>query len=162
MLFRESEFRRKMLAHQVAIEQGHRTSTNFQELRHQDVGDGRLARTRKAGEEDGHALLGARRKAAPQFLNHFRIGEPGGNIAAFVQPVAQFGAGDVQNLVALLDFVVGDVAVLILEVHHHAERHHGDADVGLVLLEEFLRLVRDRRTACRRCLCPDRRGRGPR
>src|ERR1039458_5271821 len=96
---------------------------------------------RKSGEEDGHTLLRAWREAAPQFLNYLGIGEPRRNVAAFIQPVAQFGAGDIQNLVALLDLVVGDVAVLVFEVHHHAERHHGDADVGLVLLKSFLGLV---------------------
>src|SRR6185295_2594962 len=57
MLFGESEFRGKVLADEIAVEQGHRTSTDFQELRHQDIGDGRLARTRKSGEEDRDSLF---------------------------------------------------------------------------------------------------------
>src|SRR6266700_1509382 len=64
MLFRESEFRRKMFAHQVAVEQGHRTAPDFKKLRHQDIGDCGFARTRQSGEEDGYPLLCARRKAA--------------------------------------------------------------------------------------------------
>ena len=86
--------------------------------------------------------LRAWRKAAAQFVHDFRIGEPARNVAAFVQTLAQFGAGNVQDLVARLDFIVGHVAVFIFEVHHHVERNHGDADVGFVLLEDFLRLVR--------------------
>jgi len=44
--------------------------------------------------------------------------------------------------VVFLDFVIGDVAILILEVDHHVERHHGHADIGFVLFENFLRFVR--------------------
>ncbi len=75
-------------------------------------------------------------------MNHFRIGEPSRNVAAFVEPLAKFGPGDVQNAVALFHFIIGHVAIFVLEVHHHAEGHHGDADFRFVLLEEFLRLVR--------------------
>ena len=48
MLFRESQFRGKMLAHQVAVEQSHRTSAHFQELGHQHVRNRGLARTRQS------------------------------------------------------------------------------------------------------------------
>src|ERR1700686_4591717 len=141
MLFRESQFRGKVLAHQVPVEQGHRAPADFQKLRHQDIRNRGFARTRQSGEEDGDPLLGAWRKASPQFLNNFWIGEPRRNIAAFIQPIAQFRARDIQNLVTLLDFIVRNVAVFILQVDHHAEGHHGHADVGLVLLENLLRLV---------------------
>jgi len=57
MLFREAEFGRQVFAHQIAIEQRDWTATGFEKLREQDVGDGRLARAGKAGEEDGDGRL---------------------------------------------------------------------------------------------------------
>src|SRR5215469_5897357 len=65
MFFRESQLRRQVFAHQIAIEQRNRTSTHFQEFRQQHIGDGRLPRARESAEEDGHALFAARWKAAP-------------------------------------------------------------------------------------------------
>ena len=82
-----------------------------------------------------------RRIAAPQLLHDFRIGKPAGNVAAFVQALAQLCPGDVQHARPFRDLVGGEILVLIFEVDHHVEGHHGDADVGLVLLEEFLGFV---------------------
>ena len=76
-----------------------------------------------------------RRIAAPQFVNHLGIGEPGRNFSAFVQPAAKFGSRDIQHASAILHFVFRNVAVLVFQIDHHVERHHGDADLGLVLLE---------------------------
>ena len=49
--------RGKMLADQVAVEHGDRAAADFQELRHEDVGDGRFAGAGKPGEENRDALL---------------------------------------------------------------------------------------------------------
>src|SRR5580704_18613924 len=117
VLLGKAELGRQMLAHQVAIQQGDRTSTGLQELGEQNVGDGRLTGTRKSGEEDGHALFGPGRETAAQFSDDFRVGEPGGNLAAFAQTLAKLSAGDVQYTIPVLDFVVRDVFVLRLEVH---------------------------------------------
>ena len=57
MLLGESEFARQILAHQIAIQQSDRTAAHFQELGDQRIGDGRFARSRKPGEENGDALL---------------------------------------------------------------------------------------------------------
>ena len=46
------------------------------------------------------------------------------------------------DALALGDFVRRHVAVLVLEVDHHLERHHGDAELFLVLLQELLGVVR--------------------
>ncbi len=142
MLLRKAEFRREMLADQVAVENGHGTAAGFEELGQQHVGDGRFAGARKSGEEDRHALLVPRRIAAAQLLHDFGIREPGRDIAALVQTLPQFGAGNVEHARALRDLVVRNVFVLILEVDHHVERDHGHADVGFVLLEELLGVVR--------------------
>ena len=42
MLLGEPKLGRKMLAHQVAVEQRHRPAANFQELGQQRIGDGRF------------------------------------------------------------------------------------------------------------------------
>src|SRR5579872_5877174 len=114
MLLRESKLGREMLTHQVAVEDRYRPSADFQKLRQQNIRDRGLARTGQTGKENGYALFRAWRKAAPQLLHNFWIGEPRRNIAAFVQPSPKFRAGNVQNFVALLHFIVGNVAVLAL------------------------------------------------
>src|ERR1022692_4302221 len=85
MFLGEAKFGRQILAHQVAIQQRDWTPAGFQELRQQNIGNSRLAGTRKSGEEDGHALLVTRRETAAQFRHDFGISEPGGNLAPFVQ-----------------------------------------------------------------------------
>ena len=59
-----------------------------------------------------------------------------------VQPLAQFGARNVQHARSRLYFVGRHVTVFVFEVHHHVERHHGDADLRFMLLEQLLRFVR--------------------
>src|SRR5580658_2125409 len=113
-----------MLAHQVTIQQGYWTSAGFEELRQQDVSDGRLSGTGQSGEEDGHALLVTGRETASQLRDYFGIGKPARNLAAFVQTLAKLCAGDVQHAVSVLNFVVGNVFVLTLKVDHHVEGHH--------------------------------------
>src|SRR5581483_4979605 len=139
VLLGEAQFGGKMLANQVTVEQGHRPSSQLEKLGAKRVRNRGLARSRKPREENGHALLVPRWIATPQLLDDLRIGEPGGNIAALIQTPAKFRAGNVQHARPVLYFVVWDVAVLVLQVDHHAERHHGHADVGLVFLEQLLR-----------------------
>ena len=68
MLFGEVELRGEVLAHDVAVEEGHRPAAHLQELDHEHVGDGRFAGAGEAGEEDGEALLVARRMGAERWL----------------------------------------------------------------------------------------------
>ncbi len=100
-----------------------------------------FAGTGESGKENRHALFVARRITASQFLHHFRIGKPTGNIAAFIQPLAQFGAGNIQHARALGHFVIRIIFIFIFQIDHHVERHHGHADVRLVLLENLLSLI---------------------
>ena len=83
-----------------------------------------------------------RRIAAPQLLYDFRIGEPGWNVAALVQALAQFRARNIEHLGALWHFVGRHVTVLVLQIHHHLEGNHGNAHFLLVLLEQFLGFIR--------------------
>src|SRR6266404_3873289 len=55
--------------------------------------------------------------------------------------LAMVGARDVQDARPFGYLVSGEIFVLIFEVDHHVERHHGDADFRFVLLEDFLGLV---------------------
>src|SRR5580765_3933827 len=114
VLFRESKFGRQVLADQVAVQKGNRTSAGFEELCNQRVRDGRFSRSRKASEENRYALLMPRRIAAPQFLHNFGIGKPAWNIAAFIQTIAQLRPRNVQYLCALRHFIRGNVAILVL------------------------------------------------
>ena len=92
MLLRESQFARQVFAHQIAVEQCDRTPTHLEEFRDQSVGDRGLTRSRKPCEENRDSLLVPGRVAAAQFLHDFRVGKPRRNVAAFVEPVAQFRA----------------------------------------------------------------------
>src|SRR5208283_2535928 len=142
MLLRETELRRKMLADQVAVEQRNRTSARLQELGNERVGDGRFTGAGKAGEEDRHALFVPWRIAAPKLLHYFRIGEPRRDFPALIQALPQFGSGDIEHLRTLRNFIGRDVAVFVLQIHHHLERDHLYAHFRFVLLEQLLRVVR--------------------
>src|SRR5438128_199176 len=141
MFFRESKFRRKMLTDQIAVQNGDRPAANFQEFCQQHIRDCGLSRSGESREEDGDTLLVPWWKAAAQFANNFWICEPRWNVASFIQPVTQIGAREVQHARSLWNFVIWNVAILTFQIHHHAERHHGDADFPFVLLEKFLGLV---------------------
>ena len=82
------------------------------------------------------------RIAATQFLYDFGISEPCRDVAPFVQALAQFRAGDVEYLSALRHFIGGNVTVFVLQIHHHLEGNHDYAHFLLMLLEQFLGVVR--------------------
>ncbi len=107
----------------------------------QHVGDGRLARPRQAGEEDRETLLVAGRVAAPQLGGHIGVGEPRGDLPALVEPRAQVGARDVEHPGPEGHLVLGLVLVEVGHVHHHLERHHGDAELGGVGGQQLLGVV---------------------
>src|SRR5713101_227394 len=142
MLLGESEFARQVLAHQIAVEQSDRTSAHLEEFGDQSVGDGRFARSRKPGKENGDALFVPRRIAAAQFLHHFGIGEPRRDVAAFIEALAQFRPGDVEYLGALRYFVGRNVTVFVLQIHHHLEGNHDYTHFLLMLLKQFLGIIR--------------------
>ena len=64
-----------------------------------------------------------------------------GNVAAFVEAVAQLGAGKVEDASVLGHFVSRKIFILVLKVNHHLERHLGDADLRFVFGEELLCFV---------------------
>ncbi len=143
MLFREAELRAEVLAHDVAVEQRHGATAHFHQLDHQRVGDGRLARTRQAGEEHGETLLGARRRGAAQLLHDLGEAEPLGDLEALAQAAAQLGTRDVEDRdgVAVLDLVGGLVLGALLHVDHVLEVDHLQADLVLVRAEQLLRVI---------------------
>ena len=81
------------------------------------------------------------RITAPQFLHHFRISKPRRNVAPFVQSLAQFRAGDIQNPRALWNFVRRNITVLIFQVHHHLEGNHRNAHFRFMFLEKLLGII---------------------
>src|ERR1700694_2380769 len=141
MLFGESKLAGKIFADQVSIKQRARATAPLQEFRNESVGDGRLSRSRKAGEENRDSLLVTRRIAAAQFLYHLGISEPRGNIAALVEALPEFSARNVQHLCPLRNCVGWHVTVFVLQIDHHLEGNHGDSHFLFMLLEEFLSIV---------------------
>src|SRR5215472_1800968 len=117
-----------MLPHQISVQQRHWTSADLEELGQERVGNRRFARTRQSGKENRQALPAAWWEAPAKLMHDFRIGKPSRNLAPFIEPLTQFRTRNVEHAIRLLDFIVRYIAVLVLEVHHHAERHHGDAD----------------------------------
>src|SRR6185437_765570 len=99
-------------------------------------------RAGKSGEENRYALLVPWRIALTQLLHDFRISEPRRNVAAFVEPLAQFRSGNVQHASALGNFIVGNITVFILQINHHLEWDHGHAHLFLMFLEKFLSVIR--------------------
>src|SRR5437868_15189085 len=75
-------------------------------------------------------------------MPNFGISEPRRDFTPFIEPLAELRSGNIQDAGAIADFVVRDIFVLVLEVDHHVEEHHGHADIRFVLLEYFLGLVR--------------------
>src|SRR5262249_43558269 len=92
-------------------------------------------------KENRNSLLVTRRIAATQFAHDFGVREPRRNITPFVQTIAQLGSGDVEHACTLRYLVVRNIDVLILQINHHIERNHGDADVLLMFPKDFLRII---------------------
>src|SRR2546421_8484318 len=61
----------QMLADKIAVKKRDRPAANLEELDHENIRNGRFASAGEAGEKDGEALLIARRKTSPQFLDNF-------------------------------------------------------------------------------------------
>ena len=56
VFFAEAELRREVLSHEVAIHKCDGPAAHLQQLDPEDVGDGRLSRPRKPGEENRESL----------------------------------------------------------------------------------------------------------
>ena len=141
VFLREAELGGQMFPDEVAVEHRDRAAADFEELGHEHIGDGGFAAAGKSAEEDGEALLVARREAPAQLDRDFGIGEPARDVAAFVEAGAELGAGEVEDAGVFRHFVSREIFILVLEVDHHLERHLGDADFLFVFGEEFLRVV---------------------
>ena len=79
---------------------------------------------------------------AAQLGCDFGVREPGRELSAGEEPLAQLGPGDVQRLQACRHLVLGEVFVALRDVHEHREGDHADADLVCVPAEHFLGLVR--------------------
>lgn len=138
---REAEFGGELGADGVAEEQGDGAAALLVEGDLEGAGDRVFAAVLVAGQEDGEALGEARRVRLSEHFDHFRVGEPFGDFFAGAEPVAEFGAADVEGSDAGGDFVFGSVFVAVGEVGHHLEGDDFDSEFVSVLLHGVLRVV---------------------
>ena len=101
-----------------------------------------LAAAGEAGEEHGETLLAAGRVAAAEFLHDVGIREPGRDLGAEREPIAELGARDVERLLVLRHFVDRVVLVFVRHEDHLLEVDHLHAELFLVLLHQLLGIVR--------------------
>ena len=92
-------------------------------------------------KEDGQPLGVPGWVTLSQLRRHIGEGEPLRNVLAERQPIPQLGTRDVKRARALSHFVDRRVAILLLDVDHELEGHHGDAELLLILLEQLLSIV---------------------
>ncbi len=142
MLLGEAELAGEVLAHVVAVEQGHRPPAQLHQLDHQRLGQGALAGAGEAGEQDGDALAVAGREAPAQLFDDLGEREPLGHVDPLPEPAAELGAGEVHHRLAGLDLVAGDVLAALLDVDHLAERDHRDPQLRRQFTQQLLRGVR--------------------
>ena len=104
--------------------------------------DSVLAAVLVAGQEDGEALLEARRVGFAQHAHNLGVGEPFRDVLAGAEAGAELSAADVENSHAVRDLVVGLVLVAVGEVDHLLEGDDFDAQFLPVLLDGVLGVVR--------------------
>ena len=126
----------------LAQQHGHRASTALVQRRLQRAGNLVLAAILVAGHENGEALLAGKRVLLPQDLHNLGVREPGGDVLACPEAVAQLGTGDVHGRRSLRDLIAGHVLVAVGNVDHLLELDHLDAQLALVLRDQVLRIVR--------------------
>ena len=138
----KAEFGGEFGADGVAQEEGDGAAALLVEGDLEGAGDGVLAGVLVAGEKDGEALGEAGRVRLPEHFDDFGVGEPFRDVFAGAEPVAEFGAADVEGSDAGWDFVFGTVLVAVGEVGHHLEWDDFDAEFVSVFLNGVLSVVR--------------------
>ena len=143
VLFAKAQFRRQVLADNVPIQQRDGTAAHLHQLHHQSIGDCRFPRAGETGEEDGKALLVARRLGAAQLFNHLGEGEPFGDFQPFLQTATQLGARDVEDgdVILVFDLVNRLVLRALGHPNHMFEVDHFDAHFFLMSAEQILRVI---------------------
>ena len=139
----ETQFAGQVLAHDVAVQQGHGPAAGLHQLGVDDLGEGGLARTGQAGEEQGEALPAARREHAAQFAHHLGVAEPFRDVVSQREVALQLCVGvfaAVQSF--LLDPGDRQETVLARYVALCLDREHLDLQFLLVLAQQFLGGVR--------------------
>jgi hypothetical protein len=135
----EAQLAGQVLAHDVAVEQGHRAAARLHQLGVDDLGERRLAGAGQAGEEQGEALPAARRVDLAQFAHHLGVAEPVRDVVAEGQVLLQLGVGVFVAVQALLlDLRDGQEAVLARHVALGLDGDHLDVQFVLVPGEQFL------------------------
>ena len=142
MLARETQFRRQILAHDVAVQQRDRPAAHLAQPRDQGVGHRRLARARQPGEEHREALLAARRVIAHHLRDHLRERIPlrQGDARAHAPPCFR----PVQRRDSLIRSYLRrrNELCAIFRIHQWRHRHQLDADIGRPFAQQSLRRFR--------------------
>ena len=87
----------------VAVEQRDGAVPPFGQRLGQPAGDGGLAGSGQAGEEDRQAALGPGRPGPAQLTGHARRSEPGGNLGTGIEQRAELGVAQLALLGARFD-----------------------------------------------------------
>ena len=70
----------EVLAHEIPVQPGDRSTAHLQPFHHEPIGDNGRAGAGQTGEEDGQSLAMAGHIAALELGRHFGAGEPVGNL----------------------------------------------------------------------------------
>ena len=141
MLAAEAELARQVLADDIPVKQRHPPVPALAQHRDKCSRERGLASAGKPGEQDGEALEVARRIGAPKLGRNFGEGEPLRDLKPERKPAPEPGATQPEHPALVREPIDGKVAGLVLHVDDLQERHHGDAELFLVLGHKRLRLV---------------------
>ena len=137
----EAEFGGELAADRLSEEERDGAAALLVEGDVERAGDGVFAGVGVASQEDGKALLVARRVGFAEHADDFGVGEPFRDVAAGAETAAELGAGDVEGLDLLWNFVFGSVLIGVGQVGHLLELDDFDAELVLVLLDGVLGVV---------------------
>ncbi len=142
VLLGEAELRGQVLAHDVAVQQGHRPAAHLEQLHHEGVGDRRLARAREARHEYCEALLVPGPMGLAKLADDVWVREPFRDLSPIGQTIAELAAGNREGSGVFRNLVDRLIGVIVRDVHHHLEGDHLDPDLLLMLSEQLLSVVR--------------------
>lgn len=108
----------------------------------QSTGNGVLAGVDVTGKKDGEPLGGTRRVRLAQDLDDLGVRKPLGDVSTGAETLAELSTGDIEGADTSGDLVLGAVLVIVGAVGDLLELDDLDAQLGLVLLDGVLSVIR--------------------